>query len=166
MEMTAGSCFIVFYTLTWNMALLPQDSVKGGAWIQRELLQRRGHSRRHACSDRLYQSGRCQSWMWGRSASEERGPFFARICQVTYHHVNTEAWVNGYTVDFANLQINYPTTAPKDLASLGYEGLTSMYFSSAQPLVLVCLPLKSMSDIGFDPGVAYVPFMRDGTACR
>ena len=37
-------------------------------------------------------------------------------------------------MDFANLQKNYPTTAPKDLATLGYEGLTSMYFSSNQQL--------------------------------
>ena len=48
--------------------------------------------------------------------------------------MNTEAWVSGYPVDFANLQKNYPSTAPKDLASLGYEGLTSLYFSSDQHL--------------------------------
>lgn len=60
--------------------------------------------------------------------------------------------MNGYTVDFANLQIDYPTTAPKDLATLGYEGLTSMYFSSNQPLGLVCLPHKAMSYTGFDSG--------------
>ena len=54
--------------------------------------------------------------------------------QVTYHHVNTEAWVSGYQVDFDNLQKNYPAMAPKDLASLGYVGLTSLYFSSDQSL--------------------------------
>ena len=54
--------------------------------------------------------------------------------EVTYHHVNTECWVGGYNLDFANLQKDYPATAPKDLATLGYEGLTSMYFSSDQPL--------------------------------
>lgn len=53
--------------------------------------------------------------------------------QVTYHHVNTETWISGYQVDFENLQKNYPATAPKDLATLGYEGLTSLYFSKNQP---------------------------------
>ena len=62
--------------------------------------------------------------------------------------MNTEAWVGGYPVDFVNLQKDYPAMAPKNLASLGYEGLTSMYFSADQRLALVCLPHKVMSDTG------------------
>ena len=70
--------------------------------------------------------------------------------------MNTEAWVGGYPVDFANLQKNYPSTAPKDLASLGYEGLTSMYFSSDQPLAFVfCLPAKRCLAIAFDAGESF-----------
>ena len=57
-----------------------------------------------------------------------------------------EAWVGSYPVDFVELQKNYPSMAPDNLATLGYEGLTSMYISSNQQLALLCAVGTLQSD--------------------
>ena len=46
--------------------------------------------------------------------------------QATRWHVNLEAWM-GYPLDFKYIQTTYPTMAPKDLGSFGYEGLSTTY---------------------------------------
>ena len=61
--------------------------------------------------------------------------------------MNTEAWVGSYPVDFVELQKNFPRMAPHNLASLGYEGLTSMYISSDQPLALLSVPGRLKSGV-------------------
>ena len=46
--------------------------------------------------------------------------------QATRYHVHLESWM-GYARDWSYIQTTYPTMAPKDLGSLGYEGLATAY---------------------------------------
>ena len=46
---------------------------------------------------------------------------------MTYYHVNMEAWMGGYPSDWDYIQSTYRSIAPKDLGSMGYNGLTTMY---------------------------------------
>jgi len=45
---------------------------------------------------------------------------------VTYYHVHFESWY-GYPSDWANIRKAYPSMAPKNLGSMGYDGFTSIY---------------------------------------
>lgn len=49
-----------------------------------------------------------------------------RTVEVTYYHVHFESWY-GYPSDWANIRKAYPSMAPKNLGSMGYDGFTSMY---------------------------------------
>ena len=46
----------------------------------------------------------------------------------TRYHIQMEAWVGGYPQDWNFIQKTYPTMAPKDLGTMGYNGFSTSYF--------------------------------------
>eukprot|EP00434_Breviolum_minutum_P042683 symbB.v1.2.038008.t1/scaffold5375.1/size55718/2 len=46
----------------------------------------------------------------------------------TRYHIQMEAWVGGYPQDWTFIQKTYPTMAPKDLGTMGYNGFSTTYF--------------------------------------
>lgn len=46
-------------------------------------------------------------------------------------HVSTDSWVGGYLPDFEQMQKDFPSIAPEDLGSVGYDGEETMYVSEA-----------------------------------
>ena len=46
---------------------------------------------------------------------------------VSYYHVHMESWVGIYPADWEFIQTTYSSMAPKDLGSMGYNGLSTMY---------------------------------------
>jgi hypothetical protein len=46
---------------------------------------------------------------------------------VTYVHINVEVWTMGYAAEFAQIQAQYPQTAPKNLGNMGYNGVSAMF---------------------------------------
>eukprot|EP00435_Cladocopium_sp_Y103_P002342 s4597_g1.t1 len=49
----------------------------------------------------------------------------------TRMHVSTDSWVGGYLPDFEQMQKDFPSIAPEDLGSVGYDGEETMYVSEA-----------------------------------
>ena len=45
----------------------------------------------------------------------------------TYVHINVEAWSGGYRTLLAEMEADMPSMAPKDLGSMGYAGVASLY---------------------------------------
>ena len=51
---------------------------------------------------------------------------FFRHFQATSYHIHMESWYS-YPSDWNHIQKTYPTMAPKNLGSMGYEGLQTTY---------------------------------------
>ena len=49
------------------------------------------------------------------------------FCQVTYFHVYMESWMGGYVEQWDSIQSSYSSMAPKDLGTMGYVGLSTIY---------------------------------------
>ncbi|CAE7627877.1 unnamed protein product [Symbiodinium sp. CCMP2456] len=47
---------------------------------------------------------------------------------VTYNHINVEQWSEDYAKEWSEIQAKYPSRAPVDLGSMGYDGAISAYF--------------------------------------
>eukprot|EP00435_Cladocopium_sp_Y103_P030818 s1196_g7.t1 len=47
----------------------------------------------------------------------------------TYYHVHLEGWTAGYTSIWNQIQQDYPDTAPQNLGSMGYSGVSGPYIS-------------------------------------
>eukprot|EP00439_Symbiodinium_sp_Y106_P051899 s2250_g6.t3 len=47
---------------------------------------------------------------------------------VTYNHINVEQWSEDYAKEWSEIQAKYPSRAPLDLGSMGYDGAISAYF--------------------------------------
>ena len=46
--------------------------------------------------------------------------------EVTYYHIHFESW-DVYPLDYEYIQKTYTSMAPRNLGSLGYDGLSTMY---------------------------------------
>ena len=46
---------------------------------------------------------------------------------LTYNHIMMESWSEGYAKDWQQIQAQYPSRAPVDLGSIGYEGISGYF---------------------------------------